>query len=99
MGLSAAVKFPHVNFVQGLIQSIQMVETSVLSHADGVDVDTNSLQKVLNTLIGSFRPQINKQLQEGIEVDLSKIEQLKNLNLTGVVGQSFLDFASFGALF
>jgi hypothetical protein len=34
-----------------------------------------------------------------MEVDLSKIEQLKKLNLTGVVGQTFLDFASFGALF
>jgi hypothetical protein len=66
LGLSAAIKFPNINFVKGLIQSIQIVQTSVLSHADGVDIDTISLQKVLNTLIGSFRPQINKQLQEGV---------------------------------
>lgn len=37
-------------------------------------------------MIGSFRPQINKQLQDGMPIDLSKIEKIKKLNVTGVIG-------------
>jgi len=31
-----------------------------------IDIKIETFQKILNIMIGSFRPQINKQLQEGI---------------------------------
>jgi hypothetical protein len=55
--------------------------------------------KIINPLISSARPQINNMLQQGMELNLAAIKQLKKLNVTGVVGEAFLDYASFGLRF
>ncbi len=55
--------------------------------------------KILNPLISSARPQINNMLQQGMELNITAIDTLKKLNVTGIIGQTFLDFASFGVRF
>ncbi len=58
-----------------------------------------NLMKIINPLISSARPQINNMLQQGKELNLTHIAQLKKLNVTGLVGEAFLDYASFGVRF
>lgn len=55
--------------------------------------------KILNPLISSARPQVNNILQQGIQLKIAEIDALKKLNITGVIGQAFLDYASFGVRF
>lgn len=55
--------------------------------------------KIINPLINSARPQINNMLQQGMELNLTAIAPLKNLNVTGLVGEIFLDYASVGLKF
>ncbi len=55
--------------------------------------------KILNPLISSARPQINNMLQQGMELNITAIDALKKLNVTGVIGQAFLDYASLGVRF
>jgi hypothetical protein len=55
--------------------------------------------KIINPLISSARPQINNMLQQGMELNVTAIDQLKKLNVTGLVGDAFLDYASFGINF
>jgi hypothetical protein len=40
-----------------------------------VEVQTEQLKKILNTMVGSFRPQINKQIQTGMQIDISALEK------------------------
>ncbi len=58
-----------------------------------------NLMKIINPLISSARPQINNMLQQGMELNVTAIDQLKKLNVTGLVGDAFLDYASFGINF
>ena len=58
-----------------------------------------NLMKIINPLISSARPQINNKLQQGMELNVTAIDQLKKLNVTGLVGDAFLDYASFGVSF
>ena len=55
--------------------------------------------KIINPLISSARPQINNMLQQGMELNLTSFKPLKKLNVTGLVGATFLDYASFGVRF
>jgi hypothetical protein len=64
-----------------------------------IDVNTENLNTILNSLIASSRPDLNKILQEGYVFNTSSVQKLKNLNLTGILGQTFLDYASLGLLF
>ena len=55
--------------------------------------------KIINPLISSARPQINNMLQQGMELNVTAIDALKKLNVTGLIGEAFLDYASFGVKF
>lgn len=71
--------------------------TQVIEHA--IDIKVANLMKIINPLINSARPQINNMLQQGMELNLTGITPLKNLNVTGLVGEIFLDYASVGLKF
>jgi hypothetical protein len=71
--------------------------TQVIKHA--IDVKVANLMKIINPLINSARPQINNMLQQGMELNLTAIAPLKKLNVTGLVGEAFFDYASFGLKF
>jgi hypothetical protein len=64
-----------------------------------IDVKIDNLMKILNPLVSSARPSINNILQQGKELNVTAIDKLNKFNVTGFVGQFFLDYASFGVRF
>ena len=77
--LSAALGIHNGPLLKGLINSITVSSIQIISSK--VDIDLTSLTSIFNTLIGSFRPQINKSIQEGIELDISPLSKYKIVDL------------------
>jgi len=59
-------------------------------------VKTEGLKKILNTMIGSSRPQINQLIQTGIKLDLSKVEKY---DVKEVLMLTKKDYAAIGVVF
>lgn len=70
--LSAALYGSGGLYLNGLVNYVGVEEIEVLSSEINISVKT--LKNILNTLVDSFRPQINAELQQGI--DISNITQL-----------------------
>ena len=104
LGFSASARAKQFNNWQGLLQSIYIYDIQVWQCLIQViesiiDIKVDNLRKILNSLLTAERPTINKALQDGIEFNPASIKQLKDLNITGIIGQPFLDYASVGLLF
>ena len=104
LGLSASVRAQKFTYLTGLIQALYIHEIQVICFITQVikskiDVKVPNLMKIINPLISSARPQINNMLQQGMELNLTSFKPLKKLNVTGLVGATFLDYASFGVRF
>lgn len=57
---------------------------------------TEALKKILNTMVGSFRPQINKQIQDGIHLDISKLEKF---DVENILMTTKKNYAAVGVVF
>ena len=59
--------------MKGLIHSVGIEEVGVISSQ--FDIDLQVTKNILNTLVNSFRPQGNKILQNGQEIDVNKLSK------------------------
>ena len=59
-------------------------------------MNSKALAHILNTMVASFRPQINKQMDDGIGLDISALEKF---GVTDVVMNIKKDHSSIGLLF
>lgn len=79
--------------MKGLIHFVGIEKIEVISSE--FEIDLGVTKTILGTLINSFRPQGNKILQEGIEIDLD-IKQLRPYNLTDMMMSVKKDYINVG---
>ena len=71
--VSAAAYIESGSILKGLIHSVGIEEVGVISSQ--FDIDLQVTKNILNTLVNSFRPQGNKILQNGQEIDVNKLSK------------------------